>query len=37
MKRVSVLGTLVVAGSLTVVVAAQQQQPAQPSVDSHDR
>ncbi len=33
MKRISVLGTLVLAGALTVAVAAQQQPP-QPSVDN---
>jgi glyoxylase-like metal-dependent hydrolase (beta-lactamase superfamily II) len=33
MKRIAVLGTLVLAGALTVVVAAQQQPP-QPSVDN---
>lgn len=34
MKRISVLGTLVLAGALTVAVAAQQPPPPQPSVDN---
>ena len=34
MKRLSVLGTLVLAGALTVAVAAQQAPPPQPSVDN---
>ena len=34
MKRISVLGTLVLAGALTVVVAAQQPPAPQPSVDN---
>ena len=34
MKRISVLGTLVLTGALTVAVAAQQAPPPQPSVDN---
>jgi cyclase len=34
MKRIIALGTIVLAGALTVAVAAQQQQPPQPSVDN---
>lgn len=34
MKRITVLGTLLLGGALTIAVAAQQQQPPQPSVDN---